>query len=463
MASQATMLNIAWSLQRAEHGEQPYWMLVTLAAMLGQIGTPGGGFGVGYGAMNSLGHRHRLIRSVTLPQGDNPVSRFIPVARLSDMLLSPGADFVYQGRTYQYPDIRLIYWAGGNPFHHHQDLNRLRRAWAKPETVIVNEQYWTATAKHSDIVLPVTTTLERDDIGSASGEGVIVAMKRQKDPPGEARDDYDIFAGIAGRLGAGQTFTQGRDSSAWLERLYELARLQNASEGVEMPDFPAFWRNGLVDHSTYARAHVMLEAFIRNPERNPLSTASGQIEIASDTISAMNLPDCPGHPVWRGPREYLGATLASIFPFHLLSDQPTGRLHSQLDPAAASRAGKVAGREPVHMHPCDAAERGIRAGDIVELFNGRGRCLAGAVLNIDLMPGVVRMSTGAWFDPDPSSDLERHGNPIERHGNPNVLTADVAASAFSQGCSAQSCLVDIRKWREAPPSLAAFDPPEFAN
>jgi biotin/methionine sulfoxide reductase len=100
MASQATMLNIAWSLQRAEHGEQPYWMLVTLAAMLGQIGTPGGGFGVGYGAMNSLGHRHRLIRSVTLPQGDNPVSRFIPVARLSDMLLSPGADFVYQGRTY---------------------------------------------------------------------------------------------------------------------------------------------------------------------------------------------------------------------------------------------------------------------------------------------------------------------------------------------------------------------------
>ena len=74
-----------------------------------------------------------------LPQGTNSIKDFIPVARVSDMLLNPGKNFNYDGREYTYPDIDMIYWAGGNPFHHHQDLARLRKAWEKPSTVIVNE------------------------------------------------------------------------------------------------------------------------------------------------------------------------------------------------------------------------------------------------------------------------------------------------------------------------------------
>src|SRR3546814_4179243 len=56
MTSKRTMLNVAWSLQRADHGEQPFWMVVTLAAMLGQVGLPGGGFAVGYGPANTMGN-----------------------------------------------------------------------------------------------------------------------------------------------------------------------------------------------------------------------------------------------------------------------------------------------------------------------------------------------------------------------------------------------------------------------
>ena len=89
MAASRTMLNIAWSLQRAAGGEQPYWMLVTLAAMLGQIGLPGGGFGVGYGATNQIGSPHAHLPGPTLPQGENAVEDFIPVARIADMLLHP--------------------------------------------------------------------------------------------------------------------------------------------------------------------------------------------------------------------------------------------------------------------------------------------------------------------------------------------------------------------------------------
>ena len=89
-----------------------------------------------------------------LPQGENEVESFIPVARIADMLLQPGARFDYNGRKLRYPDTRLIYWCGGNPFHHHQDLNRLVEAWQRPDTVIVHEPWWNALARHADIVLP---------------------------------------------------------------------------------------------------------------------------------------------------------------------------------------------------------------------------------------------------------------------------------------------------------------------
>ena len=100
-----------------------------------------------------------LVRLPRLPQGRNAVSTFIPVARIADMLLQSrcrAMTTTASGCTY--PDIRLVYWAGGNPFHHHQDLARLRAAFGRPETVVVHEPFWTATARHADIVLPVTTT-----------------------------------------------------------------------------------------------------------------------------------------------------------------------------------------------------------------------------------------------------------------------------------------------------------------
>ncbi|MEC8263653.1 MAG: molybdopterin dinucleotide binding domain-containing protein, partial [Pseudomonadota bacterium] len=109
--------------------------------------------------------------------------------------------------------------------------------------------------------------------------------------------------------------------------------------------------------------------------------------------------DCPGHATWNVPDEWAGDADAD-FPLHLLGKQPTNKLHSQLDPGAWSKAAKVNGREAVEISPRDAAARGIADGDIVEVRNGRGACLCGAVVTPDLMPGVVMISTGAWYDPE---------------------------------------------------------------
>ena len=115
-------------------------------AMLGGIGLPGGGFGFGHGSTNGIGAPRVDIAGPEVPLPLNPARSMIPVARIADMLLGPGASYAFNGRRYTFPDIRLVYWAGGNPFHHHQDLNRLQRAWQKPETVIVHESWWTPTA-----------------------------------------------------------------------------------------------------------------------------------------------------------------------------------------------------------------------------------------------------------------------------------------------------------------------------
>ncbi|RZL97107.1 MAG: Asp-tRNA(Asn)/Glu-tRNA(Gln) amidotransferase GatCAB subunit C, partial [Variovorax sp.] len=235
---------VSHSLQRAEHGEQPVWMGAVLAAALGQIGLPGGGYNYALGTIAHYGKRANAVPVAAVPQGRNGCDRFIPVARIADMLLNPGAPFDYNGRRLRYPHIRLAYWAGGNPFHHHQDLWRLRRALQTLDTFVVHEIAWTATARHADIVLPCTMTLERDDIGATSTDPLMIAMQRVAPPHGEARDDYDIFAELAGRLGAREAFTEGRSSADWLRHLYEPTRLGLAERGLEAPDFDTFWERG---------------------------------------------------------------------------------------------------------------------------------------------------------------------------------------------------------------------------
>ncbi len=452
MAAKRTLISLAWSLQRGDHGEQPYWMATVLAAMLGQIGLPGGGVGYGYAAESAAGNPVRPLRGLTLPQGENAVQTFIPVARIADMLLSPGAPFDYNGQRLRFPDIRMVYWCGGNPFHHHQDLNRLVKAWQRPETVIVHEPWWNALARHADIVLPATTPLERNDIGRASNDAHVIAMHKAVEPVGEARNDHDIFAALAARLGFEERFAEGRTEMEWLRHLYDVFRQQAARERVELPDFDAFWEAGEIELALQDDARVLFADFRADPSGHPLATPSGRIEIFSETIDAFGYDDCAGHPRWFEPAEWLGADAARRHPLHLVSNQPVTRLHSQLDPGKVSVANKIRDREPVLIHPDDAAARGIEDRDVVRLFNDRGTCLAGARISDAVRPGVVVLPTGAWYDPQSPSGLERHGNP-------NVLTLDKGTSRLAQGASAHTALVEMERMDDDVPEVQAFEAP----
>ncbi|MCM2477263.1 molybdopterin-dependent oxidoreductase [Rhizobium sp. CG5] len=449
MVKTRSMITVSWSLQRAHHGEQPFWAGLGLAAVAGQIGLPGGGVGYGYASLGGVGAPFGIGKSPAMSVGRKAIDSFIPVARITDMLLYPGKGYTYEGKERTYPDVKLVYWAGGNPFHHHQDLNRLMQGWQSPETIIVQDPMFTPTARRADIILPASTSIERNDLAGNKRSDFILAMHKAISPIGAARSDFDIFNGLAEKLGVADAFNEGRDEMGWIRHVYDLSR-KDAKDRLDfdMPDFETFWEQG------YARVpvkenHTYLAEYRVNPEAHPLATESGRIVLGSRMLEKLDYDDCRSHPAWIEPAEWLG----SVDPenqLHLISHQPAGRLHSQLETGSESRRLKKNGREVVRVNPQDAARFGIGQDQTVRLWNERGQCLATADVADSVRPGVVVLPTGAWFTPTGN-------NGLEISGNPNVLTLDVPTSKFGQGCSAHTCIVSIEPYvGEVPDAITHY-------
>ena len=454
ISSKRTMISVSWSLTRQDHGEQPFWMAIMLASMVGQIGLPGGGFGFGYSATNYIGGQFTVLPGAAFPQTKNEIDNFIPVARISDLLLHPGERFDFDGQSYEYPNTKIVYWAGGNPFHHHQDINRLIKAWEKPDTIISNEWCWNTLAKRSDIVLPCTTPLERYDIMMTPRDPYVVSMSKLVEPYGKAKNDFEIFAGIAKKMGVEEKFTEGRNQEEWQKWIYKETSERAAAANIKIPSYEKFREDKWFKISDPSEPTLMLKDFRENPIKNALTTPSGKIEIFSKTVAEFGYDDCPGHPVWIEPCEWLGQKNKK-FNIHLISNQPKNKLHSQMDHGNYSKSFKINDREPVEINPIDAEDRGLKNGDIVKLFNDRGACLAGIKIEEKVMQGVAQISTGAWYDPQ---------NPLEygsicKHGNPNILTRDKGTSKLGQGPIAHSCLIEMEKYNEKPPEVTAHKPP----
>jgi len=311
----------------------------------------------------------------------------------------------------------------------------MRRAWARPETVIVNEWCWNSLARHADIVLPCTTPLERSDIALTPKDPFQVVMDQAIEPVGQAKSDHGILRGIASEMGVEAAFTEGRSPEEWQRWLYDISRQSAAREGVFRVPAPE-------------RDTIMLQDFRSDPVAHPLKTPSGKIEIFSETIAGFGYDDCPGHPAWMEPLEWLGNTRS--YPLHMISNQPRDKLHSQLDHGSVSQSGRIAGREPCLMHSADARARGLVEGQVVRIFNGRGACIAALQISDDIMPGVIQISTGAWYDPDGDAC---------RNGNPNVLTPDKGTSRLAQGPIAHSCLVEVEAAPEGVAVSQIYTPP----
>jgi len=188
----------------------------------------------------------------------------------------------------------------------------------------------------------------------------------------------------------------------------------------------------------------------------PLGTSTGLIEITSPVIAKMNYDDCPAHPTWLEPVEWRGSAAAAQYPLQLISSHPPGRLHSQLDNTDLRNTYKVGGREPTVINTEDAAKRGIKSGDIVRIFNGRGQVLAGAIVSDDMMPGVILLHEGAWYDPEDPGKI----GTLDKEGQANVLTLDEPLSSrFAQATIGGTTIVQVEKYGKPAPAVTAYDQP----
>ena len=311
-----------------------------------------------------------------------------------------------------------------------------------------------ATARHADIVLPPRAAQERMDFGAGQTDNILVPMPKAVDPPGQARQEYDIYSDLAQRLGTYEAFTEGRDTEGWLRHIWAQTQDAAKANGFGLPDWDRFITGGIVELPDPTPNRVFLSEFRADPQAAARLTPSGRIELFSSKVAGFDLPDCRGHATWNAPRDQSHGE----FPLALISGQPGTRLHSQYDNGTTSKAQKIKGREPVLINPADAGARGIANGDIVELFNDRGRCLAGARVTEDMAQGCVFLWTGAWYDPEFAAHHHR-----DRHGNPNVLTHDRRTSDFSQSPAAHSAQVDLRKFDAEPPDICAHDAPHFVQ
>ena len=456
MAAGRTIVTVSWSLQRIRHGEQAPWMGLTLAAMLGQIGLPGGGFGHGYGSMNEPGLPPLRCRLPTLPQGPNPVQTFIPVAAVSDMLLHPGEAFDYNGQRLDLPGHQAACtgpaairstttrtfpgcggrWAASTPSW---CTTRTGRRWPSTPTSwcrrpprssatttpvpATTRCWWRCRRWPSPTRNPATTTPHSPRWPSGSGS----ASSSPRDAP----------------PGSGWSTCTRSGPPDWISTV---------------PPFDEFWRRGRLRLPT-EDGLTLLADFRADPTDPPAGhpeRAHRDLLGRHRRLRLRRLRRPPDVVRARGmARRRRGRRR---FPLHLIANQPATRLHSQLDGGAVSQASKVQGREPIRMHPADAAARGLADGDVVRVFNDRGACLAGVVVDERVRPEVVQLSTGAWFDPADPADPDA----MCVHGNPNVLTADVGTSSLAHGCTGAHVLVQVEKFTGPLPPVRAHEPPVIA-
>src|SRR5262249_28126135 len=363
-------LQCGYAPGRTLHGEQFHRAAYALTAITGSVGIPGGNTGVSNGATGRCG-----IKS--LPTGPNPAG-----ARVASPLL---ADLLARGKAGGYPaDIKMIYSAAGDLFNQLPNVNKTIAAARDLEVIVAHDHFVTPTPRYARIPLPAPSLLERHHAPTPwAGAGhYVIYMKQAIEPTGECRNDLDICADLARRLGI-EGYSD-RTEEAWLREL----------TGGGIDDFDTFRDQGLARLPAPEDA-VAFVPEIRDPERHPFSTPSGKIEIYSMSLAAP--PDTyglgPTPPTPTGTR----AEPDGRHPLRLVTPKSRARTHSiHGNQPVLARTD----RDDVWIHPADATARGIADGDAVRVFNHRGRTVLPARGTARLAPGGVSTNAGAGFAPD---------------------------------------------------------------
>jgi anaerobic dimethyl sulfoxide reductase subunit A len=410
---------------RSAFGEQFHRAAATLAAMTGNIGIYGGeaaGFGLAPVGLQPLASAALLHggKPGNLPEGTTP-KKGVHITKVWDGIL--------KGTAGGYPaDFKMVYTTNGNPVNQFMNSNKAVQALKSLEFVVVHEQFMTATARYADILLPVNTFFERNDIVRPwHSAPYYMYANKAIDSFHESKSDFEICTELAQRLGIEGYSDKTEDE--WLRIAWQSA--EHFTLTKPLVDYDELKRKG-VHKIPIQEPAVAFKEQVEDVSKHPFPTPSGKIEIYSQRLADMNNPKLPPIPTFIEAWEGLCDTLAQKYPLQLISTHYKRRIHSQMDNIPWLKELEP---QTVWINSVDARQRSIVNGDEVKIFNDRGTVVLPAKVTERIMPGVVSIDQGAWFKPDNQG--------VDRGGCGNVLLKDEhsPAGAF---CS-NTCLVQIQK------------------
>lgn len=428
-----------WGPQRHANGEQAARAIAMLACLTGNVGISGGNSGSREGFYT--------IPFVRLPAGKNPIEAKIPIFMWTDAV-TRGSEMTalkdgLKGAEKLNQNIKFIMnYAGNCIINQHSDINRTHEILqdeSKLEMLVVIDNHMTSTAKYADILLPDCTTSEQADFcmdGSAGNMGYVIFADKAIEPQFECKPIYEIYAGIAEKMGVKEAFTEGRTQEEWLRHLY--AQTQEKNPFFKEISFEEFRERGIIKQKDPAGHMVAYKAFRQDPVANPLNTPSGKIEIYSERLAKIaatwELAEddiISPLPIYARQFEGWDDPKREQFPLQLVGFHYKSRVHSTYGNVDVLQQASL---QSVWINPLDAEKRGIKNGDMVRIFNDRGETRVMANVTPRIMPGVTAMGEGAWYTPD--------GNRIDQNGSFNVLTTQ-RPSPLSKGNPQHTNLVQI--------------------
>jgi len=394
---------------------------------------------------------------------DNFPKQIIPKSLIHDAILNPPLSWYCttlareprenQFKKYTYPvegcsEIHMIWTDTPSWITCWNDGNSLIKAFRSPkiEFILAQHQWIENDCLFADIILPVSTKFEQDDIQIDFQGGqfnLIFPEEKCIEPLGESKSDYEIVCMIAERFGLLEEYTEGKSVQEWIKYGYETSGVKDMVSWEELKEKGYYVVPTDPEWEKYP--HGLIK-FYEKPDENPLTTPTGKIEFYATGL-AKHFPDDderPPVPHWipygESHQESLLHPRAEKYPLLMLSNHPRWSVHSQHEDITWIReikTCKVRGPDgyqyhPMWIHPIDAAERGIEDEDVVNIYNERGAILCGAYVTERIMPGVVSVDHGAKYDPIVPGELERGGatDTIAPHKTTSKNAAGIATSGY---------------------------------
>ncbi len=397
-----------WGPQRHANGDSLTLAIAMLPILTGQIGLPG--------TNNGAREADQAGFAASIPVPPNPVKASICLnvwhRAITDAASMTVENGLAKNTTGLRSNIKFMWESqGNNVINQHTGSNEMAKLLRTPGLIdcfVVVDNMMTPTARFADYVLPDVLGPEVDDFSadsySVGGQCYLIAMQKAVEPQWEQKPNYEIMREMARRFGVEDKYTEGKTYRDWMIEAYEATR----KKAPELPSFEEFWKRGIVRYSVPADTGITMESFRRDPQKSPLKTPSGKIEIYSERLAERAekepLPEGIGQKITALPsyvvsREMLGKgdPLEAKYPLEAYGYHGKGHTHSSY--ANLPWLKEIAPDE-LMINPIDAEPRGIKTGDDVIVKNDRGAIRLPAKVTPRIIPGLVAFPQGGWYAPD---------------------------------------------------------------